>query len=164
MIILTKQNWPLQKDALAFYGNPRNPGWLHSHTVDVEVPWQMKAENIIVNHILINIKCADSLKRVLEYVWEESNKDQSKIEAQHFNLFSGSYNYRPMRGGSALSMHSYAAAIDWDDAENQQHSVHHLFNHNTLLIKAFLAEGWIWGGDWSVNSIDAMHVQAGRLH
>ena len=26
------------------------------------------------------------------------------------------------------------------------------------------ASPWIWGGDWSPGSIDAMHVQAARVH
>jgi hypothetical protein len=28
----------------------------------------------------------------------------------------------------------------------------------------FKEEGWIWGGDWLPGSVDAMHVQAARVH
>jgi D-alanyl-D-alanine carboxypeptidase len=173
---LTKQTWPLQRDCVAYYGDPRKPGWLHANTVDVQVPWQMHMDHTLLNHILIHKKCADSLKRVLEATWDDCHNSQAEIAAHHFDRYSGSYNFRPMRGGQAPSMHSYAAAIDWDDEENQQHaklvadashppdSKHHLFTRQTILIVNFLEEGWVWGGSWAGNSIDAMHVQAALVH
>jgi hypothetical protein len=27
--------WPLQRDCLAYYGDPRQDGWLHTNTIDV---------------------------------------------------------------------------------------------------------------------------------
>ena len=164
--VLTKQNWPLQKDAKKFFGDPsvHNAAWQAAHLVSVPCPWTLFMGKTQLHSIQINKACADSLKRVLAFVWEKVGEDQSAIETLHYHLYSGSYNYRPMRGGSALSMHSYGAAIDWDDQENQQHHTKHLFQDNSLLIQAFKAEGWSWGGDWSVGSIDAMHVQAARVH
>jgi hypothetical protein len=161
---LTRQIWPLQRDCPAFYGNPATTGWRETNTVLVPVPWQMRMGGTPVGRIRIHKKCAASLARVLNFVWEQAGKSQSKIAELRYDRFSGSYNFRPMRGGASLSMHSYAAAIDWDDADNQQRSQHHLFTNDSLLIKAFKAEGWEWGGDWDVGSIDAMHVQAARVH
>ena len=72
--------------------------------------------------------------------------------------------YLPMRGGIALSMHSYGVAIDWDAEENPQHSAKHLFREDSLIVVKFKEENWVWGGDWGGSSIDAMHVQAARVH
>jgi hypothetical protein len=163
---ILKPKWPLQRDAKAFYGDPRQPNWLHENTVDVICPWILHIEDEAVNKILIHKKCAESLTRVLNSIWEACDKSQDKIENLHYDRYSGSYNFRPIRGSHSgiLSMHSYACAIDWDAEENEQHSEKHLFQDNSLLVQEFKKEGWIWGGDWSPASIDAMHVQACRVH
>jgi hypothetical protein len=156
--------WPLQRDATSFYGDPRSSGFTANHLVSVPCPWKLFMGKTELHSIQINKKCAESLTRVLNAVWTAVGQDQSAIETLHYHFYSGSYNYRPMRGGSALSMHAYGAAIDWDDQENQQHAHKHLFQDNSLLILKFKEEGWSWGGDWSSGSIDAMHVQAARVH
>lgn len=156
--------WPLQSQAINFYGNPRSLGWLHTNTVDVPCPWLLRMDQSVLQHILIHKKCAESLARVLNNIWDAVGKSAQKIHDLHYDLYSGSYAYRPMRGGHALSMHAFAAAIDWDAGENAQHSQQHLFKDDSLLIVKFKEEGWIWGGDWSPGSIDAMHVQAARVH
>jgi hypothetical protein len=161
--ILIKQNWPTQARAMAFYGNPASDGWANAHLVHAACPWPLHMDKAILHQIQIHKLCAPSLTRVLSWVWETCGKDQEKIASLHYDRFSGSYNYRPMRGGSALSMHAYGAAIDWDDADNQQHSHKHLFTADSPLIRAFLDEGWEWGGNWSGASIDAMHVQAAHV-
>jgi hypothetical protein len=164
LTILTPQKWPLQRDATAFFGDPRKSNFSAQHLVSVPCPWKLFMGKTELHSIQINKACAASLTRVLNFVWEKVGKDQSAIETLHYHLYSGSYNFRPMRGGSALSMHAYGAAIDWDDQENQQHHMKHLFQDNSLLIQAFKAEGWSWGGNWSPASVDAMHVQAARVH
>jgi D-alanyl-D-alanine carboxypeptidase len=162
--VLTKQVWPLQRDCDGFYGNPRLHGFIQTHLIEVPVPWKMVYETAAVTHILINKRCADSLKRVLAYIWAACDEDQAKIEAEHLNRFSGSYNYRPMRGGSALSMHAYGAAIDWDDEHNQFLSRKHFFQADSLMVRAFEAEGWECGIRWTDSSVDSEHTQAARVH
>lgn len=162
-VVLSPQTWPLQADCPTFYGDPDSAGWEAANLVDVTCPWALDMSGAAVHTIKIHRKCAASLGRVLDYVWEQCGKDQAQINALHYNLYSGSFNNRNIAGSSQKSMHAYGAAIDWDDAENQQHSTRHLFTDDSLLIKAFKAEGWIWGGDWSSGSIDPMHVQAARV-
>ena len=41
-----------------------------------------------------------------------------KIKELGIDLFGGCFNYRKMRGGNSLSMHSWAIAIDLDPARN----------------------------------------------
>jgi hypothetical protein len=166
---ITRHKWPTQAQLRTyseeFDGDPRKPGWVHSHTVDVEVPWKLLEGNTHVNHILINIKCADSLKEILDVTWDMCNKSQDAMDRDKCNLYSGSYVLRPMRGGSALSMHAHARAIDWADQFNQQHDDHGLFTKDTLLISNFIRGGWTWGGFWSdPEFIDKMHVQGADVH
>jgi hypothetical protein len=161
---LTKQQWPLQRDCPRFYGNPGEAGWLHAYTTSVAVPWRMFMGSTPIDHILIHKRCAPSLERVLAYTWDRCGRDQDKVHSLHFDRYDGSYNFRPMRGGASLSMHAYAVAIDWDAAANAHHSQTHFFTKDTILIDAFLQEGWEWGGSWGGGSIDAMHVQAAHVH
>ena len=161
--------WPLQKDCDAFYGNPGDTpdqwmAWEATHLVDVPCPWQLNMDKIVVTQIRIHKLVAPSLTRVLGSIWDATGQSLSAIQTLRYNLFSGSYNQRPIRGGTMRSMHGYGAAIDWDDQDNQQHATHHLFQDSSLIIMKFKEEGWIWGGDWSPQSVDAMHVQAARVH
>jgi hypothetical protein len=119
---------------------------------------------IPVPSIVIHRKCAASLERALAKVWSEVGKSESSIRELRYDVFSGSFAYRAKRGASSLSMHAYGAAIDWDAPDNQMHSARHLFAEDSPLIRAFKAEGWVWGGDWSGPGVDAMHVQAARVH
>lgn len=156
--------WPLQSQCPQFYGDPRRPGWLHENTTDVPCPWPLVCGGVGVSHILIHKKCATSLGAVLQKVWDTVGHDIEKINALRYNIYDGSYNLRVMRGGNALSMHSYACAIDWDAADNTFHSNKHLFTDQSLLVVKFKEEGWVWGGDWNPGSQDAMHIQAARIH
>lgn len=156
--------WPMQSECIKFYGDPRTAGWLNANTVSVKSPWPMHCGSIPVDHILIHKKCADSLARVLSAVWDAVDHDLAKIKALKYDVYDGSYNLRSKRGSGSLSMHAFAAAIDFDAADNPFHSTHHLFTGDSPLVKAFKAEGWVWGGDWSPGSQDGMHFQAARVH
>jgi D-alanyl-D-alanine carboxypeptidase len=166
--ILTKQNWPTQSQIWSgsIDGTPGDWGsvWYKENIVEVPCPWTLSVESTAVHYIQINKKCADSLGRVLNYIWFKVGKTQEAIEKLHYHLYDGSFNYRIIRGGSAPSMHSYGRAIDFDAAENAQHSQKHLFQDDSLIVTAFKGEGWIWGGDWSPGSIDGMHFQAAKVH
>lgn len=156
--------WPLQRDCMSFYGDPRQRGWLQVNTVGVKCPWPIHCGRVPVDHITIHKKCAASLTRTLQAIWVAVGQDIGKIKQLRYDVFDGSYNLRVMRGGNALSMHSYACAIDWDAADNPFHVTKHLFSSDSLIVVKFKEEGWLWGGDWSLGSVDAMHVQAARIH
>jgi len=157
--------WPLQKDCLSFYGDPRAPNWLQDNTTAVPCPWPLRMGELSLSYITIHKKCADSLARVLSAIWEATGKSLGTIRQLRYDQYDGSYNLRLIRGSAvAMSMHAFAAAIDWDAADNEQHSRRHLFQDDSLLVVKFKEENWIWGGDWSPGSVDAMHVQAARVH
>jgi hypothetical protein len=159
---MTKNVWPLQRDAVAFYGNPFSAGFEAKNIVYIQCPWNLQHSN--KSQIAVNKRCADSLKRVLGNIWDAAGRSQQTISGFRYDIFDGSFVVRNKRGGNSLSMHALGAALDWDAKDNQQHSQSHFFNHQSLITIKFLEEGWIWGGDWSSGSIDAMHYQAARVH
>lgn len=172
MTELIKNTWPTQAQCDAYYGDPRgghgtySPHWAANHLTHVSVPWVMHYQEgkriIPVTHITIHKKCAESLTRVLAHIWEQCGEHQSAIDTLHYNRYDGSFNYRVMRGGHALSMHSYAIAIDFDADENEFGHKVHAFHPDSLIVQAFEAEGWVWGGRWAFP--DAMHFQASRVY
>src|SRR6266705_2547859 len=97
----TKNIWPLQKDAVAFYGDPYQPDFMANLT-HVICPWNFTTgNNIIISHV----KCADSLARVLNKTWVDIDKSQDHAHNLGYDVFDGSYVVRPMRGGKLPSMH-----------------------------------------------------------
>lgn len=164
-----KPVWPLQRDCDAFYGDPRgartyNPAWARDNLTRVHCPWALHMGAIPIPFITIHKKCALSLERVLARVWDEVGHSEARIRELRYDVFSGSFVYRAKRGGSSLSMHAYGAAIDWDAPDNQMHARKHLFTDDSPLIRVFKDEGWIWGDDWDGDGVDAMHMQAARVH
>jgi hypothetical protein len=156
--------WPLQHDMPSYYGNPASAGWLQANTIDVKCPWPLFMGKTPLFNILIHKRCAASLTRVLNNIWDAVGHDVTKIKELKYDQYSGSYNYRPIRGGVDLSCHAYAAALDFDDQDNQQHATKHLFTDQSLIVVKFKEEGAVWGGDWSSESVDAMHFQFARVH
>jgi hypothetical protein len=162
--------WPLEQAADAFYGNPRAHGggydidWARDHLVHVQCPWQLHMGlHQPVPFITIHAQCADSLTRVLAQVWAAIGKSQEAANGRGYSVFSGSFNFRPIRGSAQISMHAYGAAIDWDAPDNPMGygNLHHRFTDSDPLIAAFKAEGWRWGGDYCSRH-DYMHVEACR--
>jgi hypothetical protein len=140
---------------MSFFGSPG------SNLVKVTCPWELTVEGTKSHTITIHEKCAASLIRVLNYIWEQCGKSQEKINEFGYNVFDGSFNYRNIGDTSTLSQHAWGAAMDWNAAANPQHAplTRTKFKEDSLIVQAFKAEGWTWGGDWSPASIDAMHFQ-----
>lgn len=157
-------SWPLQKDCDRFYGNPRgaNGGpsakWESENLVSIRPPYRMTYAGKPITGIRVHKKCAESLKRVLNRIWESAGKDQATVDRWGASIYGGAYNYRLMRGGNALSMHSWGCAIDLDPARNGLGDQTPHFANVPEVLDAFAAEGWEWGGDWSRR--DGMHWQA----
>ncbi|MBI1649891.1 M15 family metallopeptidase [Hyphomicrobium sulfonivorans] len=156
--------WPLQADCKAFYGDPTgtngkaSPKWQSANLVTIKPPWTLRYEGKAVRGIRVHKKCAESLARVLQAIWERVGQSQDEIDRIGMSVFGGSFNYRPKRGGSSLSMHAYGCAVDFDPDRNG-------FGDPTpemdrRVIEEFEREGWEWGGHWS--KPDGMHFQAAR--
>lgn len=164
------QQWPLQSQCDSFYGNPRGKNgsaasaWEKANLTLRRSPFRMTFAGEAIKGMRIHRKCADSLGRVLGKIWELSGHDQKKIDAWGVSIYGGAYNFRVMRGGSSLSMHSWGCAIDLDPARNAFHDQHgHFCGSDIPVVAAFEAEGWTWGGRWEGRSCDPMHFQAARV-
>lgn len=166
--------WPKEGRASmnAFYGDPDpnhdgipDRAWEDANLVSITPPYRMVlawAPNQAVKTIRCHKKVAPSLLRVLNGILVHYGS-QAEIEKARMHLYGGAYNFRMMRGGSALSIHSWGAAIDLDPERNafgrRYDETHGMIPH--AVCDLFAAEGWVWGGRW--NKADAMHFQCATI-
>ena len=173
---MPKITWPKQSECDAYYGNPRgrdgtmSQSWYQANMTKVIPPFRVTFGGQLVKAVGIHKKCADSLGRIFKATWDKIGRDQAVADRIGISIFSGSYNYRPIRGSNRLSMHAYGCATDWDAARNQLGDKTPFFGFDHPLVVAHLDEGWIWGADWDgdhqisdENRPDGMHFQAARV-
>jgi len=160
-------DWPHISALRDFYGNPdaNNDGlpdtaWEAANLTYVTpaypMVWSWSGQP--ATRIKIHRKVADSLSRILANI--ESCFTPEFIAAHQLNQCGGGYNFRPMRGGSSLSLHAYGAAIDLAPALNPLGKAYDP-DHGMMpmgVVHLFEQEGWVWGGLWQRG--DAMHFQA----
>jgi hypothetical protein len=165
---INMNKWPLQSECDQFYGNPRgrdgnvSPAWYEANITKITPPFKVMFGHISMTKLVIHKKCAQSAQRILNSVWDKIGHDQAKADALGISKFSGSFNYRVIRGGNRLSMHAYACAWDWDAPENMMNDSTPLFTKDHPFAVAHAEENWEWGGLWTGRS-DAMHWQAARV-
>lgn len=169
--------WPKQSACSEFYGNPRgtngklNSRWASANLVEVTPPFAMHMEKTPIKKFPVHRKCAGAFRTWLDQVWLNAGKDQAIIAQWGMDVFSGSFNFRPMRGLNHLSMHAYGCAIDIDAARNGFHCrAPHFASLRREVVKPFLDLGGTWGGDWNGNGAsvderraDGMHFQFAHL-
>jgi hypothetical protein len=156
-----ENKWPKQSDCLRLFGNPTSAGWSSQHLVPVAIPFQMHMDEVPVHSISINKIAAASLSRVLTTIWNACDHQQTNVGKCGCEVFSGSFAVRPIRGGKAMSMHSFGLAIDIDAPRNglAEPASRTFFQSDSVVVRAFKSERWTWGGDWRGRR-DAMHFQA----
>lgn len=167
------QQWPHQNEVDAFYGNPRgehgdeNPTWVRDHIVRVKAPWQLVTSwdepPLLVKGIRIHEKCAESLTRVLQSIWQASGQNEATIQYWGMHLYGGGFLFKMKKSGHSLSMHSYGCAVDFDPKRNGFRDPSPNFKNIPQVVDAFESEGWTWGGRWT-NPCDGMHFQAAHLN
>ena len=97
---------------------------------------------------------ADRLTNALAEIYATLGTEQFEREGWH--VYGGSHNYRPKVGGSTLSTHAWAAAVDMNPAENVFAQRTTTFSDRAIDVMerwGFLSGGRAWGKDW-------MHFQA----
>jgi hypothetical protein len=165
-------NWPSQAQMNEFYGRPDADGdlqpdakWEAENLTTIVPPYRMVAAwapGQTISRIRVHKRCAGSLSAALERIFGHY-RTQEAIEKARMHLYGGCYNFRLMRGGTKLSIHSWGAAIDLDPERNGL-GVPWRPGAGMMpeaVVEAFRAEGWVWGGPWS--RPDAMHFQAARV-
>lgn len=156
--------WPLQSAVVEFYGDPAisggkaSPKWEAASLILITCPWVLRYEGQPVRGIRIHRRCADSLARVLDDIWNTCGRSQAEIDRIGMSVYGGSFNPRPGRGLKTWSMHAYGCAVDFDPARNGLGDATPAMDRR--VIEAFEREGWEWGGHWS--RPDGMHFQAAR--
>lgn len=144
---------------LAFYGKP----WEDSNLLTrVEPPFPMvyREDNAVytIKSIQFHVKGAAALKAALDACWDAGNHDLSNPLFNHIRNFSGSYNYRPIRGSSRLSCHAFGAAIDFDAEHLPLGKGVPSSEMPQVVVRAFKDQGFFWGGDYTGRK-DPMHFQ-----
>jgi len=152
--------WPRQKDITSFYGSPG------AHQVRLLSPYPLYLDwNLeqTTTSFMIHEKCHDSALRVMNNVL--THYGSKAIHELGLDQFGGCLNVRKMRGGTAMSMHSWGCAIDWDADRNTLRMNHLHAQFGKPEYRAFMdfwyEEGWISLG--RERDFDWMHVQAARL-
>lgn len=162
--------WPMQANRDHFYGNPRGANgrvsqeWERANITRVEFPWDAVLAwdpHTRIRAARVHRLCAASLDRIFKAIWAAAGHSQAKIEEWGMHLYGGAFEFRPVRGGTQLSSHSWGCAIDFDPIRNAfgDHTPH--LATVPAVLDAFAAEGWTWGGHWS--KPDGMHFQAARV-
>lgn len=168
-------HWPTQALVLSNkspYGDPRgrdhsvmSPTWELKNIVRITPPFAMTyAGKQITKGIRVHRHCADSLLRVLNNLKFAAKGKQETLDHWGVSIFGGVVQYRLMRGGNSLSIHSYGAAIDLDPARNGLYDKTPRFAEFPEVLDAFATEGWRWGGDWSGNGSSADERKADGMH
>jgi hypothetical protein len=169
--------WPSQSDVLRYkspYGDPRSregsvasAAWERANLTYIAPPFAMRMGEIRITRIRIHKHCAASLARVLADIHRAANGQPETLRIWGVTEFGGAYNFRPMRGLTTLSMHSFGCAIDLDPARNGLGDSTPHFANVPAVREAFRREGWTWGGDWDGDGSttdqrrhDGMHWQA----
>jgi D-alanyl-D-alanine carboxypeptidase len=156
--------WP--KDTMnakvAFYGDPRGPhgvneSWFSNNVIRVTPPWKMLYAGKPIKTMAFHSKCAAALGAALNEIWETCDKDQKTIEKNGLQEFGGTFNYRLIRGSSAISNHSFAIAIDLAPSGNALGVKKGKMP--AFAVKAFKDQGFRWGGDYKGRK-DWMHFEA----
>lgn len=151
--------WPRDRRAEmdAFYGAPGN------HLTQIVPPYPLKYDGKVVPKITVHEKIAPAVLRVLQQVLDYYG--MTKIKALKLDVYDGCFNNRPKRGGSTLSTHAYASAIDFCAEDNSLKQ-----DHTTARFAKPEYEAWwrAWEAEGAVSlgrarDFDWMHVQFARL-
>ncbi len=163
--------YPRQADVAKYFGRidigadgRPTDRWESNALTQIALPYPLRLSwdtDVTVHRLTCHQAIARDLNSIFGEIKRLYSEDIQKIRAARMDLYGGCYNFRPMRGGSQLSMHSYGIAIDLDPDGNPFHKP---WKHDAGMmpgevVDIFLAHGWTWGGLWK-SSPDPMHFQA----
>jgi hypothetical protein len=156
--LMPKPNpWPASDRASveSFFGKPGD----ESNLVLFDFPFPTYYEGKRVLRGRCHKKVKDSLVRVLTDIGDRYGDNREIIEEAED--YSGIYNYRPKRGGTSLSLHSWGIAIDLDVDDNAFRDHWPMkADMNLEVMECFAREGWLSAAAfWQY---DAQHFQATR--
>lgn len=127
-------------DLYAHYGNPSHADFSDKYLISLPHTIAGGKQIHVVSHICMVPALHDVFGTCAELI-----KD-----------YGGCYNYRAVRGGSHLSLHSWGIAIDLNVEDNPLGLTHP--KQPDKLIQTFNRHGFFWGGNY-VHRKDPMHFQ-----
>lgn len=109
--------WPLQRDVEKLFGPAGGPRCTAGRVV-LPFPFVIAWD---VEKTVLSFSCHEYVADPLERIFREAAAAYGEREFRRLRLdrFGGCFNYRRMRGGQALSMHSWGIAVDLDPERNQ---------------------------------------------
>lgn len=132
---------------------------LHYGATENAVRKRLEVIKFCGEHVAVHRLIVGPLSRVESRIraYEKRHPDLTPWHPKRVECF----NWRKVRGGTTLSHHAHAVALDIDPDTNQYHA--EFTNKATCdipkrVIQAFLDEGWTWGGNWN-KPLDPMHMQ-----
>jgi hypothetical protein len=101
----------------AFYGQEGGPD-ATAGRCELPFPFPL-AWNL--SQVIMRFSCHRRLAEPLTAIFAETARHYGRAEMERLRLhrFGGCFNHRTMRGGTALSTHSWGAAVDIDPERNQ---------------------------------------------
>jgi hypothetical protein len=177
MEIYEMTKWPLQRECDSFYGNPRGKNatqpsakWESEYLVFFKPPFRITYAGKHVAQFKVNKNCLVGFQEAFNNLLKAAGGKQKTLDHWGVSTFAGCYNYRLMRGGNSLSMHSWGCAIDLDPANNSLSDNTPRFAQFPEVLDAWAKTGALWGGDWDGDKdtlderrCDGMHWQFARL-
>jgi hypothetical protein len=129
-----------REEIAAMFGNPANAdgtlneAWEGENIRKIAPPdgWQLfyQSDNglVAVSGIRMHRLLEDSFHAVLDEIWDHAKQQVGNaadakairdwLHQQRLDQHGGGFNFRPITGGTSLSLHSYGIAIDWDPENN----------------------------------------------
>ncbi len=142
------------------YGTPNPEG--KGYLTRIKLPFPMRLAWDIrqtVNSILCHKDIAAALTGALSEIL--CHYGIHKIKELGIDLYGGCFNYRVMRGGKSLSLHSLGLAIDLDPARNLLHETSKTARFARPEYKAMIDIFYKWGFEslGREKNYDWMHFQ-----
>jgi peptidoglycan hydrolase-like protein with peptidoglycan-binding domain len=108
---------PAQADVRKFYGEAGGPECTAGRCV-LPTPFYLAWAP---SEKLTGFSCHRLVAEALTLIFSEAfaHYGAERFSALRLDCFGGCYNYRVMRGGTSLSMHSWGIAVDLDPERNQ---------------------------------------------
>ena len=163
-------NFPLARPRAGLesvFGPPGDPGGGYRPPLArVDCPWDLRlawALDQTTARVSIHEALARSLETVFRKLTHEYRPDE--IVRLRLNIYGGSYNPRRSRRSTRMSLHAWAAALDFDPENNRLKWDH---TRATFARPEYVPwwrcwedEGWVSLG--RERDFDWMHVQAAKL-
>lgn len=111
--------WPAQASMTAFFGSPGSAACTAGRAkLPFAFPLAWDEHQRITQ-----FSCHEKVAAPLTAIFAEAaaHYGQDRFRALRLDRFGGCYNYRPVRGGTAMSVHAWGAAVDLDPERNQLH-------------------------------------------